>query len=86
MCRAIQRLFNVEPPAEPEEIQAAARQYVRKIAGSTTPSRRNAEAFELAVAEVAAASARLLAQLVPAAPPQDRVAAAARRRARAAAR
>jgi hypothetical protein len=86
MCRNIRPLANFEPAVTDEEIQAAALQYVRKISGATTPSRANAEAFERAVAEVAAASARLLDQLVTTAPPKDREVEAAKARQRAAAR
>ena len=86
MCRNIRPLSNFEPPATHEEIEAAALQYVRKISGSTRPSRANTEAFDRAVAEVAAASARLLDALVTPAPPKDREVEAARARARAALR
>jgi hypothetical protein len=60
MCRNITELRGLEPPATGEEIAAAARQYVRKVSGITHPSPANAEAFEEAVAEVAATTARLL--------------------------
>jgi hypothetical protein len=86
MCRNIRPLANFEPPVTSEEIQAAALQYVRKISGTTRPSRANAEAFDRAVAEVAAASARLLDALITAAPPKDREVEAAKARQRAAAR
>jgi len=86
MCRNIRQLHNFEPPATDEEVRAAALQYVRKISGSSRPSAANAEAFERAVNEVAAASARLLDQLVTNAPPKDHEAEAAKARARAAAR
>jgi hypothetical protein len=86
MCRNIRPLANFAPPATPEEIEAAALQYVRKISGSTRPSRANAEAFDRAVAEVAAVSARLLDELVSTAPPKDREVEAARARERAAVR
>ncbi|GAB3197859.1 DUF2277 domain-containing protein [Geodermatophilus arenarius] len=86
MCRNIRPLSNFEPPATEDEVRAAALQYVRKISGSTHPSRANAEAFERAVEEVAAASARLLESLVTTAPPKDREVEAARARARAAVR
>ena len=86
MCRNIRTLHNFEPPATEDEIRGAALQYVRKISGTTRPSRANAEAFERAVDEVAAASARLLGQLVTAAPPKDREVEAAKARARAAKR
>ena len=83
MCRNIRTLHNFEPPAKAEEIQDAALQYVRKISGSNQPSKANAEAFDLAVEEVAAATARLLDSLVTSAPPKDREVEAAKRRARA---
>jgi hypothetical protein len=86
MCRNIRTLHNFEPPATDEEVRAAALQYVRKISGSTRPSRANAEAFEQAVDEVADVSRRLLASLVTSAPPRDREVEAARARARADAR
>jgi hypothetical protein len=86
MCRNIRPLANFDPPVTSEEIQAAALQYVRKISGSTRPSRANAEAFDRAAAEVAAASARLLEALVTAAPPKDREIEAAKARQRSAAR
>jgi hypothetical protein len=72
--------------ATAEEIEAAAVQYVRKISGASKPSKANEAAFERAVAEVTAASKRLLASLVTAAPPRDREVEAAKARARAAAR
>ena len=83
MCRNIRTLHNFEPPASEEEIQAAALQYVRKISGTTKPSRANAEAFDRAVAEVAAVSTRLLDALVTTAPPKDREIEAAKARERA---
>jgi hypothetical protein len=86
MCRNIRPLANFEPPVTGEEIQAAALQYVRKISGTTRPSRANTEAFDRAVADVAAASARLLDALVTTAPPKDREVEAAKARQRAAAR
>jgi hypothetical protein len=82
MCRNIRTLHNFDPPADAGEIRAAALQYVRKISGSTKPSQANAEAFERAVEAVEAATARLLAELTTAAPPKDREAEAAKRRAR----
>jgi hypothetical protein len=60
MCRSIKTLRRVDQPATPEEIQAAALQYVRKLSGYRAPSRKNARAFDAAVAEVAAATGRLL--------------------------
>jgi hypothetical protein len=86
MCRNIRPLSNFEPPATDDEVTAAALQYVRKISGITRPSQANAEAFERAVAEVAAASARLLDAMVTTAPPKDREVEAAKARQRAAAR
>ncbi|MEU4217267.1 DUF2277 domain-containing protein [Actinoplanes sp. NPDC026623] len=86
MCRNIRQLHNFEPPATPDEVQAAALQYVRKVAGTTQPSQRNAEAFDLAVAAVAAATATLLEALVTTAPPKDREVEAAKARERAAKR
>jgi hypothetical protein len=86
MCRNIRPLSNFAPPATDEEVTAAALQYVRKISGTAKPSRANAEAFDRAVAEVAAASARLLDALVSTAPPKDRETEAAKARARAAVR
>ena len=83
MCRNIQTLFNFEPAATHEEVNAAALQYVRKISGFTKPSQANEEAFSRAVHEVAHASMHLLAELVTNAPPKDREVEAARRRARA---
>jgi hypothetical protein len=83
MCRNIRQLHNFEPPATSEEVQAAALQYVRKISGTTKPSQANAEAFQRAVEEVAAASERLLRSLVTSAPPKDREVEAAKARARA---
>jgi hypothetical protein len=65
MCRNITELRGLEPPATRQEIAAAARQYVRKISGITRPSPANDEAFEAAVAEVAATTTRLLDALPP---------------------
>lgn len=65
MCRNITELRGLEPAATPEEIEAAARQYVRKVSGVTRPTAANAEAFEEAVAEVTATTARLLSGLPP---------------------
>jgi hypothetical protein len=83
MCRNIRTLYNFEPPASDDEIRAASLQYVRKVSGFHQPSQANAEAFELAVDEVAAVSGRLLAQLSTSAPPKDREREAAKARARA---
>jgi len=86
MCRNIRTLHNFEPPATDEEIRASSIQYVRKISGFTKPSQANAEAFERAVDEVAAVTARLLGELVTNAPPKDREVEAAKAKARSAAR
>ncbi len=86
MCRNIHTLYNYEPPATTEEIRDASLQYVRKISGFTKPSQANEAAFARAVDEVAAATKRLLEQLVTAAPPKDREVEAERARARAAKR
>ena len=86
MCRNIRTLHNFAPPASETEVQEAALQYVRKISGSTKPSQANAAAFGAAVEEVAAATRRLLEQLVTNAPPRNREEEAAKARARSAAR
>ena len=83
MCRNIHTLYNYEPQATEEEVRAAALQYVRKISGFAKPSQANAEAFERAVDEVAAASSRLLSELVTTAAPKDREVEAERARERA---
>ncbi len=86
MCRNIRILYNFSPPTTDDEVRAAALQYVRKVSGMTKPSKANEAAFERAVDEVAVVTSRLLGELVTAAPPRDREAEAAKRRARAAAR
>ncbi len=86
MCRNIRELHNFAPPATDDEIRAAALQYVRKVSGSTKPSKANEAAFERAVDAVAAASRELLDSLVTVAPAKDREAEAAKARARAQAR
>lgn len=86
MCRNIQPLYNVAPPATEDEVYAAAMQYVRKISGFTRPSKLNEAAFYAAVDAIAAASRDLLAVLVTPAPPRDRAARAERARAQRAAR
>jgi hypothetical protein len=65
MCRSIKVLRNPAQPATPEEVSAAALQFVRKISGFHKPSRANQEAFNTAVREVAAASERLLRSIMP---------------------
>ena len=86
MCRNIRTLYNFEPAATDEEVEAAALQYVRKISGFTKPSKANEEAFNRAVEEVAHISRHLLADLVTNAPPKDREVEAEKARARAAKR
>jgi hypothetical protein len=86
MCRNIRTLHNFEPPATDDEVRGAALQYVRKISGFTRPSQANTEAFERAVNEVAAISAKLLDALVSNAPPKDREVEAAKAKARSAQR
>jgi hypothetical protein len=86
MCRNIRTLHNFEPHATSEEVHAAALQYVRKVSGSTKPSKANEEAFEEAVHEIAHITQHLLDSLVTQAPPKDREAEAAKVRARAAVR
>ena len=81
MCRNIRTLHNFEPPASKDEVHEASLQYVRKISGSSKPSKANAEVFERAVTEVEAATRKLLDGLVTSAPPKDREVEAAKRRA-----
>ena len=83
MCRNIHTLHNFEPAATSDEVQAAALQYVRKIAGTTKPSKANQEAFDRAVNEIAASTQRLLDGLVATAPPKNREEEAEKKRARA---
>jgi hypothetical protein len=72
MCRNIKTLANFEPPATEEEVRASALQFVRKLSGTTRPSRANEAAFNRAVDEVAAAAQRLVRSLATSAPPRDR--------------
>jgi hypothetical protein len=72
MCRNIRPLFNFEPPVTEDEVRNAALQFVRKISGSTKPSKANEAAFEAAVSEVTDSCQRLLASMVTTAPPKDR--------------
>ena len=83
MCRNIKTLFNFEPPATEDEIQASALQFVRKLSGFNKPSQANAEAFECAVDEVSQAARKLLASLETIAPARDRAVEAKKARARA---
>ena len=86
MCRNIHTLHNFEPAATSDEVNAAALQYVRKVAGTTHPSKANQEAFEEAVAAIAHATGHLLEHLTSSAPPKNREEEAAKARARAATR
>ncbi len=86
MCRNIKTLFNFEPPVSEEDIQAASLQFVRKISGFHKPSKGNEPAFNAAIDEVAAASARLLRSLGTSAPAKNREDEAAKAKARAAGR
>ena len=86
MCRNIKTLHNFEPPATDDEIHASALQYVRKLSGTTKPSRANEAVFERAVEEITAATRRLLDGLQTAASPRDREVEAAKARARSAER
>ena len=86
MCRNIKTLFNFEPPATEEEIQAASLQFVRKLSGFNKPSKVNEAAFERAVDDVTRVAEKLLDALVTKAPSRDREIEAQRARARAAAR
>jgi len=72
VCRNIKTLFNFDPPATGEEIQASALQFVRKLSGFNTPSKINEAAFNRAVAQVTEAAQALIASLVTLAPPRDR--------------
>ena len=83
MCRNIRQLHNFEPPATRDEVGAAALQYVRKIAGTTKPSKANQEAFDRAVEAIAHATQHLLEDLVTTMPPKNREEEAAKARARA---
>ena len=86
MCRNIHTLHNFEPAATNDEVHAAALQFVRKVSGSTKPSKANAEAFDRAVAEIAHITRHLLDDLVTSAPPKNREVEAAKARERSAGR
>ncbi len=86
MCRSIKTLHNFEPPATHDEIRASALQFVRKLSGSTHPSKANEAVFNRAVDEVYEAAHRMLHDLVTHAPPRDREVEAEKARARAAER
>ncbi len=83
MCRNIKTLHNFDPPATSDEVHAAALQYVRKVSGSTKPSKANEAVFMRAVDDIAHITHHLLEDLVTASPPRDREVEAARARARA---
>jgi hypothetical protein len=72
MCRNIKTLFNFDPPATTDEVQASSIQFVRKLSGMNKPSKANEEAFYLAIERVAAAAQEMLNTLVTTAPPRDR--------------
>ena len=86
MCRSIKTLFNFDPPATTDEVQAASLQFVRKLSGFNKPSKANEAAFELAVERVAAAAQEMLNSLVTTSPPKDRETEARRAKERAASR
>jgi hypothetical protein len=86
MCRNIKTLFNFEPPATDDEVRASALQFVRKLAGTTKPSRANEEAFHLAVDEVTTAARKLIDSMVTSAEPRNREEEAAKLKARSAER
>jgi len=72
MCRNIKTLFNFDPPATTDEVQASALQFVRKLSGMNKPSKANEEVFNLALERVAAAAQEMLNTLQTTAPPRDR--------------
>ena len=72
MCRAIKTLANFDPPATDDEIRASALQFVRKLSGTTRPSRANEAAFNQAVEDVTAAATRLVRAIKTSAPPKNR--------------
>jgi hypothetical protein len=82
MCRSIKPLHNFEPPATPDEIRAAAVQFIRKVSGFTRPSKANEQAFAQAVDQVTEAAQELLASLVSSAPPRRREIEAAKAKAK----
>ena len=86
MCRNIKTLFNFEPPATDEEIRLSSLQFVRKLSGTTKPSRANEAAFNRAVEEVATSARRLIDSMVTNAAPRDREEVAAKLKAKSAER
>lgn len=79
MCRNIRTLYNFDPPATDDEIQAAALQFVRKISGFSKPSAANEAAFQAAVEEISEVAGRLMGSLTTNAPPKNREAEAQKR-------
>jgi len=86
MCRNIKTLFNFDPPATTDEVNASAIQFVRKLSGFSKPSKANEAAFEIAVERVAAAAQEMLNSYVTNAPPRDREIEAERAKVRSAVR
>lgn len=86
MCRNIKTLFNFDPPATSDEVNASALQFVRKLSGMNKPSKANEEAFQLAFERVAAAAQEMLNTLSTNAPPRDRETEAQKAKERSAAR
>lgn len=86
MCRSIKPLFNFDPPATEAEIEAAARQFVRKVSGFRTPSQANTAVFDQAIDEITHTITQLLTELTTTAPPRNREAEAAKAKARSAKR
>lgn len=86
MCRNIKTLYNFDPPATTDEVNASAIQFVRKLSGFTKPSKANEETFHLAVERVSAAAQEMLNSYVTKAPPRDREAEAERAKAKSAQR
>ena len=86
MCRNIRLLFNFEPPTTQDEVRAASLQFVRKVSGFAKPSKANEAAFNAAVDEIAASTARLVASLETTSPPRNREDEAAKARTRSASR
>jgi hypothetical protein len=82
MCRNIQPLFNIDPPATEDEVRAAALQFVRKVSGYNKPSRANEAVFNAAIEDIARISNRLIYSLQPAAAPRNREEEAAKARER----
>lgn len=83
MCRNIKTLFNFDPPASDDEVEAAALQFVRKLSGFNKPSRANEEVFEASVARVSEVARDLLRALETKAPPKNREEEAAKAKLRA---